>query len=75
MEPPISVENRAALPAHDFARLAETLSHHRSIKHALDWLASLTPPLAPTDMVTQDEYSHDILVPYPNGLWLIYDST
>ncbi len=75
MEPSIPVENRANLPPLEFAQLATAISRHRSIKHALDWLASLTPPLAPTDMVTQDEYSHDILVPYPNGFWLIYDST
>ena len=26
-------------------------------------------------MLTQDEFSHDILVEYPGGLWLVYDST
>jgi hypothetical protein len=26
-------------------------------------------------MVTQDEFSHDFLVAYPGGLWLVYDST
>jgi hypothetical protein len=27
------------------------------------------------DMVTQDEFSHDILVPYEKGLDLVYDSS
>ena len=27
------------------------------------------------DMVTQDEFSHDILVPYEKQLYLVYDST
>ncbi len=33
------------------------------------------PPLALADMVTQDEFSHDFLVAYPGGLWLVYYST
>jgi hypothetical protein len=38
------------------------------------WLA--TNRVSPrADMVTEDEYSHDILVVYPGGLWLVYDST
>ena len=38
-------------------------------------LAGHTPPLGLAGMVTQDEFSHDILVAYPGGLWLVYDST
>jgi hypothetical protein len=73
--PAFPIENRANLAAEDFAQLAESLAEHRSIKHAVDWWARHDPPLAPADMVTQDEFSHDILVAYPGGLWLAYDST
>jgi len=75
VERAIPVENRAGLSADEFARIAAAVSGHRSVKHAVDWLAACDPPLAPTEMVTQDEYSHDILVAYPGGLWLVYDST
>ena len=60
-----------ALAAADFCRLAETLARQGSIKHAVDWLAAHDPPIAPAGMVTQDEFSHDILVDYPGGLWLV----
>ena len=75
MEAEIVLENRADLPAEAFARLARVVATQRSIKHALDWLLGHTPPLELTDMVTQDEFSHDFLVAYPGGLWLVYDST
>ncbi len=75
MEPIISVENRAGLTAESFDRLAKAVSLHRSIKHALDWVATHDPALSPTDMVTQDEFSHDILAAYADGLWLVYDCT
>ena len=70
-----SIENRASLPTGDFARIAEVVATHGSIKRAVDWMAGHDPPLAPAGMVTQDEYSHDILIAYPGELWLVYDST
>jgi hypothetical protein len=69
------IENRAGLSPEGFARIAEAAANHRSIKHAIDWFVRQNPPLVPADMVTQDEFSHDILVAYPGGLWLVYDST
>ncbi len=75
METTFPIENRANLPAEEFAGLVAVLAGQRSIKHTLDWLVSHHPQLDLTDMITQDEYSHDFLVSYPGGLWLVYDST
>ena len=75
METAIPVENRAGLAAADLSRIAGALARQRSIKHAIDWLLGHDPPIIPTGMVTQDEFSHDIFAAYPGGLWLVYDST
>lgn len=75
MEPDFPIENRAQLPQQAFARLAGQVTKHSSIKRAIDWLAAHRPPLAPDDIVAQDEYSHDILVAYPGDLFLVYDCT
>jgi hypothetical protein len=69
------IENRGGLAPEDFVRIAGSLATHGSIKHAVDWLAGHNPRLSPSGMVTQDEFSHDILVAYPSGLWLVYDTT
>jgi len=69
------IENHASLPTDSFGRIADTVATHRSIKSAVDWMTGHDPPLAPAGMVTQDEFSHDILVAFPGGLWLVYDST
>jgi hypothetical protein len=71
----IVLENRAHLPKDKFDPLAQVVAEHRSIKHALDWLQSLEPPLTFSDIVTQDEFSHDILIEYLQGLYLVYDVT
>jgi hypothetical protein len=75
MEAQVPVENRAGLPAENFAAIARAVAVQRSMKHALDWLLGHSPSLELTDMVTQDEFSHDFLVAYPGELWLVYDST
>ena len=74
---PFPVENRAALPADRFAALAAAVAAHRSIKRALDWSLSQDPPVAPADVIAQDEFSHDVLVAYADapGCWLVYDCT
>ena len=43
----------------------------------LGYLASLvaTMPSWIISMVTQDEFSHDIIVLYASELWLVYDTT
>ena len=39
----------------------------------MDWFFARQPPLAPADIVQQDEFSFDILVPC-YGLYLAYDT-
>lgn len=67
------LENRAGLPPERFAALAGTLAGQRSLRVALDWMLAQSPPLAFADLVAQDEFSSDALVPLPDGLWLAYD--
>jgi hypothetical protein len=75
MDSDTPIENHAHLDPATFAELARAVASHRSIKHALDWLIAQSPPLSFSDMVTQDEFSHDILAELPGGLHLVYDIT
>jgi hypothetical protein len=75
MSEPFPVENRASLPPAAFAELSAVVSKHTSIKHALDWLLGMSPPVPPADALAQDEFSHDVAFPYPAGCWLVYDCT
>jgi hypothetical protein len=75
MKAQIELENRAGLDDEALPDLIRQVSGQRSIRQVVDWLGRHRPPLKMEDMVTQDEFSHDILVPYGNGLYLVYDST
>ena len=70
-----SIENRAQFDAKRFSELSSIVERHTSIKHALDWLLGMSPPVAPVDAIAQDEYSHDVVFPYPLGCWIVYDCT
>ena len=69
------IENRSDLSPEDFAPIANAVVSHGSIRQALIWFLGHDPPLAPSEMVTQDEFSHDILVAYPGDTWLAYSTT
>jgi hypothetical protein len=55
--------------------LAEALRPFSSIRHVLEWMQEAGLPLGSLDMVTQDEFSHDALIPLPSGEWLSFGMT
>ena len=54
--------------------LAGRIAEFRTLEHVLDWLKADSHPLRLLDMVTQDEYSHDLLVPVGPD-WLAFGMT
>lgn len=50
----------------------EVASHHRSLEQVLAAAWSWGTDIS--DIIIQDEYTHDVIVPLPNG-WLVYDTT
>jgi hypothetical protein len=39
------------------------------------WAARQRPPRAIADIVTQDEYTHDVILAYRDALHLVFDTT
>ena len=69
----VPVENRADLPAAEFDALTGLLEQQGTMERALAWFSGQVPKLAPDDLVVQDEFSFDLLVPYRDRLYLCYD--
>lgn len=57
------------------APFADALSGLRTLGDVLAWLRGRTPPRAVTEIVTQDEYTHDVVVGWDDALWLAFDTT
>lgn len=51
------------------------LVEQRTLGDVLAWLRAQTPPRTVTEIVTQDEYTHDVVVRWDDALWLAFDTT
>jgi hypothetical protein len=55
--------------------LLEAVSRHRTLSDAVAWGLAHTPPLVIAEVIVQDEYTHDVLLPYRDGRFIVYDAT
>lgn len=74
----MKIANLANLPENDFDELRRRLEKHKTLRKALTW-ASAQPagellPQIVSEVVTQDEFTHDVVIPYKN-IFLVYDTT
>ena len=65
----------ATLSPAELTDLRHQVQPLRTLGDLLDWARQLTPPAPAPIVVTQDEYTHDVLVPYAGGRWLDFDTT
>ena len=72
------VTNLSSLPDREFESLAEQLNRHTGLNQAVSWAATqpkeYVHPQYVTEVITQDEFTHDVIIPYRN-VFLVYDTT
>lgn len=73
--PAIPFSDFAGLPAAERDALAAVVAHHLGLDQIFAWGRTQSPPVHPADVIKQDEFTHDILVPLPGSRWLVYGST
>ena len=73
----IPLHDYAQLPAPERAALAEQLATQRTLADVLRWAQAQRPPVTIAEIVTQDEYTHDVVLPLEpdRPLYLAYDTT
>lgn len=64
----------AGLEPAERAALGRVIASHTTLEQALDWARTLTPPRAVESVLTQDEYTHDVVIPY-GSRYLVYDTS
>ena len=55
-------------------RLAAIVAVQTSLERVLNWGREQRPPIDIESILTQDEYTHDVLIPF-EGRYLVYDTT
>ena len=54
--------------------LGHELRRLRTLADVLAWLRTLSPPRTVTEIITQDEYTHDVVAAYDEERWLAFDT-
>ena len=71
----VPITARAGVPRERLAAFAGTLGDQRTLGDVLAWLRAQTPPRSVAEIVTQDEYTHDVVARWDDELWLVFDTT
>lgn len=74
----MEIKNHAVLSAEQLAEFTNGPRQHRSLQDLLQWAekqpAGVLIPGAIAELVVQDEFTHDLVVPWRN-LFLVYGTT
>jgi len=73
------VLNHGHLSSHTIAEIEAQLPDQHNLKDVMNWALSqpvgtFTPQVV-ADVIVQDEFTHDVIVPWRDGLVLVYDTT
>ena len=73
------LSNQANLPSADVVEIEGELSDQENLQDVLRWALSHPSgaflPQVVADVVLQDEFTHDVVVPWRDNLVLVYDTT
>jgi hypothetical protein len=69
------LDDRAGLAPETRAALAAEVARHATLGDVVRWALADSPPRLVAEVVVQDEYTHDVVLPGRDGLWLVYDTT
>ena len=67
------LDDRAGLRPETLRHIADILADHRILEDVVRWSAKTGREIC--SIVAQDEYTHDVVVRWDAGLWLVYDCT
>ncbi len=71
----MDVSNLAGLGDDQLRAIEEAVAQHQILDDVLRWGRRQMPPREIVDVVVQDEFSHDVIFPYEDGLYLVYGTT
>ena len=59
---------------HRLDEIRRLVAGHNKVSDIVNWLSSAGRKDARLDMVTQDEFTHDIIVSLDENIYLVYDA-
>ena len=72
---PIPLHAHADLPPAELAALATAIQGLRTLADVLAWGPKQIPPRTGVEIITQDEYTHDVILGASGRPYLVFDTT
>jgi hypothetical protein len=71
----VLLENLAGLAAGELKQLERLLEPQKTLEDVVRFGLTAAPPKMIAAVITQDEFTHDVILPYEGGRFLVYDTT
>jgi hypothetical protein len=72
---PIPLHDHAGLPPAERGALEATIQKLRTLSDVVTWARAQAPPWRVAEIVTQDEYTHDVVLEGSGPTYLAFDTT
>jgi len=72
---PLVDRSRTALSPEEREALERELGPLTLLQDVVRWGFASTPPRDVTEVVVQDEFTHDVVLPWKDGGYLVFDTT
>ncbi|MFP2926826.1 hypothetical protein ACLESO_16820 [Pyxidicoccus sp. 3LG] len=71
----VPLTDRVGLPPARRASLERELAPLTMLQDVVRWGFAHSPPRDVAEVVVQDEFTHDVVVPWEDGRYLVFDTT
>ncbi|MBZ4408129.1 hypothetical protein K8640_07895 [Myxococcus sp. XM-1-1-1] len=71
----LPLNDRDGLSPEERSALERELGPLTLLQDVVRWGFASTPPRDVTEVVVQDEFTHDVVVPWKDGGYLVFDTT
>ncbi|MDB4906269.1 MAG: hypothetical protein JWO05_1053 [Gemmatimonadetes bacterium] len=71
----VPVSRVGSVPESTVDRAQAGLGERRTLADVLQWGREQSPTRDVVEIVTQDEYTHDVVIPFEAGHFLVFDAT
>jgi hypothetical protein len=69
------IEARVDLPRATLDAIETVVARQKTLEDVVRWGLSRKPVCLVERVVVQDEYTHDVVLPWADGVFLVYDTT
>ncbi|NOK04614.1 MULTISPECIES: hypothetical protein [Myxococcus] len=71
----VPLTDRASLPQEARSALEKKLASLTLLQDVVRWGFASSPPRDVTEVIVQDEFTHDVVMPWMEGSYLVFDTT